>query len=370
MKMLLMVLFWVSGMGQVLAAEPFLRGGCAIDWECSQSRCSYGHELGHNGWVDIHQAMHGYRADADFKPKYWLKVFDDLKRVNANYVRIPLMTEGQGILWAPWVNGRNDQITGLDSGFMKNVRFLLDEAGKRGLRVQLGLITGNTFRNDQGQYNFYYAKNLILTDFPTQLDYLKKVVRPFLLAVGSHPALEQFEIMGEADGAYETAKGVVSAEDVRSFIKMNVFFIRKYFPDLKAKLSASLGFGPTPEKVRYLLSGTGVDLYEVHIYNQEGTIGNCLGWRMLDRPVMLGEFGFYKPDAKLDQAALIRRFLRESRTCGFVGAAMWAMDPGYNSGDPTRYNNFYEQNGQAKASVMNAFLSDAEEEQRFKSSGH
>ena len=42
------------------APTPFLIGGNAIDWECNSERCSYGHDLGHNGWSDLHLSMHGY----------------------------------------------------------------------------------------------------------------------------------------------------------------------------------------------------------------------------------------------------------------------------------------------------------------------
>jgi len=35
-----------------------------------------------------------------------------------------------------------------------------------------------------------------------------------------------------------------------------------------------------------------------------------------------------------------------------MGAAMWAMDYGPNTGDPTRYNNLYTMDGKVKPLLM------------------
>ena len=336
---------------------PFLVGGNAIDWECNSERCSYGHDLGHNGWSDIHLSMHGYSGKVTFQKDYWLRMMDDLVRARANFIRIPAMTEGQGILWEPWVNGRADRIKGADPAWIARLKFLLDQAQARGLRVQIGMLTGNTFRNESGMYNFYHGKNLILKNPETMMDYLKKVIHPVLTRIGSHPALEHFEIMGETDGAISTANGEITELDLRIFLAMNTSFIRKNFPELRAKLSASIGFGPTPEKARRLFANTGLDFAQIHLYNQEGSIGDCGEWSRVGLPIMLGEFGLLKPAPVTDQARVMKRFIEESRACGFMGAAMWAMDYGPNTGDPTRYNNLYTMDGKVKPEILSTMSS-------------
>ncbi|MBU6154087.1 MAG: hypothetical protein KGP28_07280 [Bdellovibrionales bacterium] len=214
------------------------------------------------------------------------------------------------------------------------------------------MLTGNTFRNETGMYNFYHGKNLILKNPETMIDYLKKVIHPVLDRIGAHPALAHFEVMGETDGAVSTSNGEITDLDLRIFIAMNTHYIRKHFPHLQAKLSASIGFGPTPEKAKKLFLNTGLDFAQIHLYNQEGTIGDCAEWQRVGLPIMLGEYGLVKPAPVSDQARVMHSFIEEARACGFLGAAMWAMDYGPNTGDFTRYNNLYTMDERTKPEIM------------------
>ncbi len=355
----LLVAFFSLWTPKSLASE-FLTGANLIDWECAHGTCLYGHDLGTNDWARIHMSMHGYRSESTFRKTMWIKMLDDLKSIGANFARIPGMTEGQGILWNDWRPGVTDSIRGIDPVWMKNIRFLLNEAHKRGIQVQISLLTGNTPRSEGDLYNFYHGKNQIILNAETRRSYFEKIVGPFFDAFGNHPALVHVDLFGEANGAISEGKDSILESDVRRFIREQTAYIRARFPSLRVALTASFGYHPTPFGLYIIAGNTGLDFYQIHLYEENGMIEHCDSWKTMDLPVMLGEFGSPSPRngdseagllSRAHQARITANFLSRARTCGLMGAAPWAMDPGPGNTERDRFNNPYDNQGKLKPEI-------------------
>ena len=357
----------ISATGCKLWDGPFLIGGNMVDWSCTATSCNYGHDIGTNGWQTIY--MPTYENKANFQRANWDKMMTDLASANANAARIPLMTEGQGILWDP--SGK--KITGPDPAWIENVSYLLRRANDFHLKVEIGLLTGNTPKTPN-VHTFFYGKRQILKDPDTQMDYLNLVIKPLILAIKNEPALVGVDVFGEADGALTENAGDVSEEDIRAFTRNSVQLIRSLAPDLK--LTASTGYWQhvTPAPIFALLHGLGLDYYEVHLYNMDGMIQNCsrtspnpeLPWSELDLPVLLGEFGMAHPvDGDKDGSAsralaktVIANFLKNAKACGLVGALFWAASPGPSlHPESDRFQNLYTQDGVAKPEILDVLRS-------------
>ncbi len=365
-RLLGLALVFIPGLS-LAAGDPFLAGTNVIDWQCGAGFCAYGHDIGTNGWGLRH--LPGYQNSVTFRPEVWEQVFTDLEKSGANFVRVPLMTEGQGILYKA-----NDEILGADPQWIANTRTILKLAAAHQLRVEIGLLTGNTPKH-KTLLNFFHAKRAILKDKKTMDDYLALVVQPLLRVIADESALWAVDVFGEADGALTEHPGDVSDADVRNFVARSLVAIRKVAPTLKLTASTGYWLHVTPKSMLELLAATSIDFYEVHLYLNDGNIFACdkakngePTWRDMGRPVLLGEFGLAQSppvDSALPlteerqiaaaEARTTEAFFENAQRCGFIGAASWVANA--KTADRKardEYHNFYGLDGQPKPELVRA----------------
>lgn len=70
--------------------------------------------------------------------------------------------------------------------------------------------------------------------------------------------------------------------------------------------------------------GTGVDSYDIHVYNDAGTLPTAAGLG-LDKPVVLGEFGESTAQGDAHQATVVQNFLTNAKNGGYAGAWYWSL---------------------------------------------
>ncbi|MFC1706016.1 hypothetical protein ACFL59_04230 [Planctomycetota bacterium] len=277
---------------------------------------------------------YGHDMTSSFAPQNAERLMQRVRASGGLAVRLWLF-EGrkkEGILW------QGTRAVGVDPAMLQNVEIIMQAARRHGVKVYWTALSANWVwpQKDQWAYAHY---NLLNNKYGCTESFKWNVLLPILDRIMPYSdSLYGLDLLNEVQAAvkhWQFSKGWKGAQ---AWIEDMVDFVHFWAPGLP--VTASSGHS---EAVDDLLAerfcGLGLDFYDVHLYNDQGSIPR--GWELralaqrTRTPIVLGEFG-QRTETRDDelQRQVTWYFLWRARNYGFTGAFAWRLDddrdtPGY-----------------------------------------
>lgn len=209
---------------------------------------------------------------------------------------------------------------------IKNLRHFLKSARKFGIKINLTFLDGNSFQYvvDRPELsNFWW--NIFNNKYDKQKEFYDFAIRPIyqLVEKDFRDVVVQFDIANEVNAIaqyhlFEDPKLAMSS------------FLCKMKEGSPAPVTASLGWANAEELFfGGFLDQACLDFYDIHFYNDQGSIPQCEKYKLLAQKniiLQLGEFGQSSPDLIDDlQSFVTSKFIQNAKECGFQSAMAWRL---------------------------------------------
>jgi cellulase (glycosyl hydrolase family 5) len=267
-----------------------------------------GHDIGPNpqGW------------GCSYNHEHAAYILADMKKMNFNLVRIWVFEALEGLTFD------GDYVSGIHPTFTKNFDDVVALAEKN--KIHLYLCLGNAFSWPCD--SVLKVKNIISDPRATDA-YLNNAVKPFVKRYKDNKWIFAYDIHNEPE---QYVAGVtpyggpiepIPLETVRRFLKRNVTAIHS----TDSKVLVSCGSGQSLAAGQHL--GLGLDFYDLHSYNENGHLPKTWDSK-IDKPVILGEYGYrkhdedgQKPSDFYVQNRTVKRYLQNAILNGYSGTIIW-----------------------------------------------
>jgi hypothetical protein len=276
--------------------------------------------------------------DGSYPPSEVRRVLDLTKNAGSRTLRVWLF-EGQDPQSLLWKDGK---VSGLHPDFLKNFEDFIIAARERGIQIYPTLFDGNILRTLQkGPFRDRWW-NLLNNKYGARQAFEKKALEPLVKLLSREdirPSVFGLDIMNEIDAAVSGAefdkdwasanelvcalRGVVRAKRGRSSAVPVTASIGWPMIPFYSRGAANLILDPNPHP-------SCVDYWDIHFYNNEGSIPNCEKIAKVSRDykkkIYLGEFGQLSKAYSDDlQVKTVTNFIRNAKACGFAGALAWRL---------------------------------------------
>ena len=255
-------------------------------------------------------------------------VFARAARAGGSVVRLWLF-EGapkQGVVFDP----SGTRATGLVPGFLDHIEAVCRAARRAGVRVYWTGHDGNWFSPLHTRFaDIHY--NILEDKYGEGVAFRERALGPVLDVIARYPdTVFAYDVMNEVEGSVAKWFWTDGWTGARRWIHDEVAFVHARAPGIAATASAGWE-SAVPDLLAGRFSGLGLDFYDLHLYNDDGTIPQAfelrlLGWRTAT-PFVLGEFG--QKSQRLDDALqrkVTAGFLAAARAQGFLAALGWRLD--------------------------------------------
>ena len=269
----------------------------------------YGRDIG----TSIH---HGYSGDSCFNEQCIRRAFYNAKAMGFEMAKLWLNEGFEGMHY-----DEKGNFLGVEPLFLKNLERTFQIAQEVGLNISVCLCDHHEscFTN----YKFKYDKYSRFRQVPSETEkYIKTYVYP-ILELGKKYGLELVDIYAEpeADGGLWPVTRGVAWVSMKRFINQ----VAKAVKDFDPRLATTVSSGSADRTIlagRY--SDVDVDFYGCDIYNDGGSFANTRDM-LLERPIMLGEYGVNVSAKKTDkeQAEVIKRYRNNFKNYGVAGGFYW-----------------------------------------------
>lgn len=269
--------------------------------------------------------------DKYFDEAYVEKILILNKEADSKIIRMWLY-EGSGLKQFD-LNLKSNQIT-LKPEVLKNLRTFLTLARKHGIKVNLTFLDGNAYKTigKNAQLEAFWW-NVFNDQYGALEKFHQVAIAPVYKLVNDEfkDVVTQIDLVNEVN----------ALESYHQFESPQVNlprFLCKLGKGSPVPVTASLGWAGEAERLMSgYLSKACLNFYDIHLYNDEGTIPLCNEFKRLARKgvhLQLGEFGQKSPayDDGL-QSLITKNFLTHAKNCGFKAALAWRLDdtrPGEN----------------------------------------
>lgn len=308
----------------------------------SRTPASENFEVGFNiAWVGEN---YGHQwTKRSFSPQEIKKDLDLAQKAKASLVRIWLF---EGKKFEQFKLNKQGLPVELKTEFIPNIIFFLSEAKKRNLKVNLTLFDSNAFEDEFARqttrsiwwHNFFNQKyDVTKTFFDDMLHPLFNSIKKNNLS----QTVSQVELVNEIDGLVKLNAFDNDWENVEALMCQT----HEWFKERNFAYGASVGhFKAYKLIIDQKISSACVDYYDLHLYNDEGSIPNCQDFLALEAQgikLQLGEFGQKTASADLNiQATISYNFLTNAKKCGFKSALGWKLDDIRKRADIENYLSF------------------------------
>jgi hypothetical protein len=253
-------------------------------------------------------------------------MFIRTKAAGATAVRIWLFEgmEKDGVTFS------GTRATGLAPGFLANVEWTCQAARRHGVKVYWTGLNGN-FPWARGTRWSFIHYNILNDRFGEGSSFRWRALGPVLDVLARYrDTIYAFDLMNEVEGSMSLWMWSNGWDGARKWIRDEAAFVHGRLPGVP--VTASAGWHTAAENlVNGKYTGLGLDFYDLHVYNDTGSIPNALGLRMLSwrtaTPILLGEYG-QKTERYDDalQRRVTQGFLRNAKSQRFMGAFAWRLD--------------------------------------------
>lgn len=222
------------------------------------------------------------------------------------------------------------RVVGLRADFLEHLERTLQIARETGVSVYLTLMDGNGMPAENSPRRDYYWN--LLNELHGEGDaFRERVLRPTLaLATRYRDTIFALDLMNEIQAPIARHYWKDPWSGPRAWIQRHAEFVHAQSPWLK--VTSSLGWEHAPKDLtRGLVSGLGLDFYDLHLYDDLPS-GHVFVWTCdrarRDRvPILLGEFG-QKTQGDDDSRQLLstREFLKHAKSSCYRGVLAWRLD--------------------------------------------
>ena len=226
---------------------------------------------------------------------------------------------------------------------LKNLRDFLLLSRKYHQKVYLTFLDGNSFYGIKNSPKLPFWWNMFNDQFDLQKVFLKVAFKPVyeLIASDFKDIVTQIDAVNEVNALFYSEVFYTQKDGLSKFLCES----KKGSP---VSFTASLG-GYNTEELYFsdFLSESCLDFYDLHFYNDSGSIPNCN--RFLEQSkngirLQLGEFGQLSTSFDDDlQSFVTMNFIANSKACGFEAALAWRLEDvreGYNQDARFSYLSF------------------------------
>jgi hypothetical protein len=210
--------------------------------------------------------------------------------------------------------------------FLKNLTSFLKLARKHNTKINLTFLDGNAFSNLETRVDLKsFWWNVFNNHYGKQSEFYEKAIAPVYQLIESDfkDVVTQIDLVNEVN-ALVSYNFFQSQNSLKSFLC-------KLSSKKPVPVTASLGWHEAETHLfAGLLNQSCLDFYDVHLYNDQGTILYCNDYKRLAKKgyhFQLGEFGQQSlvHDDEL-QKKVTANFLANARKCGFKAALAWRLD--------------------------------------------
>lgn len=253
----------------------------------------------------------GVHYDAAFVAR----VFDDIKALHLNVVRLWLFEGLEGLTFSP-----EGLVTGIAPTFTAHLEEVLALAEARGLALYLTLLNFDTDKHFTDPLPGGGKVQNFLVAGRAQEQFLANAVRPLCERLKGKKGLYALEVMNELNLLTEQQGLPWSA--ARALVKAVVE--EGHRAGLKVSCSVTGTTAPFAVPGERSLRDLGLDLYDMHWYGDSPQLASVTSLQ-LDRPALIGEFG--PADGHLDQQeAVTRAVLAQAEAGKYLGTLAWRYD--------------------------------------------
>lgn len=218
---------------------------------------------------------------------------------------------------------------------LKNLTHFLLTARKYNLKVNLTFLDGNAYKNLNQKLELKrFWWNVFNNKYSKLEHFYREAIAPIyqLVRHDFKDVVTQIDLVNEVNALiyfkmFEKTKASMST------------FLCKLGDKRPVQITASLGWADA-EKLFFdgVLNQSCLDFYDIHLYNDLGSIDRCGEFKRLTSKgyiFQLGEFG-QKSKAYDDelQGAVTAQFLRNARDCGFKSALAWRFNDTRSGSNP------------------------------------
>ena len=276
---------------------PYFRG----DW--------YARDIGST----IH---HGKMGDSKFDEKTIKRAFYNAKAMGFEMVKLWLNEGFEGMLYDDDCN-----FLGVEPLFLRNLERVFQIGEEIGINISVCLcdhhescFTGRKFE---------YDKRSRFRQVPSETEkYIKTYVYP-ILELGRKYGLELVDIYAEpeADGGLWPVTRGVAWVSMKRYINQVAKAVKEFDPRLATTVSSGSNYRTIIEG-KY--SDVNVDFYGCDIYNDDGAFASTREM-LLDRPLMLGEYGVSTGSMKTDEKhiEILKKYYENFKNYGVAGGFYW-----------------------------------------------
>ena len=209
---------------------------------------------------------------------------------------------------------------------LKNLKHFFKLARKHNVKLNLTFLDGNSFRYvlDKPELSAYWW-NIFNNKFGGLDDFYEQIISPVYKIISDEfrDVVIQIDLVNEVNAISEFN---LFADDKSSMSH----FLCRLAKGSPVPVTASLGWGNAEDLFfQGYLDQSCLSFYDIHYYNDTGTIPRCEEYKLLAKQgifLQLGEFG--QSSLAVDdvlQSQVTVSFLKNSKLCGFKSALAWRL---------------------------------------------
>lgn len=284
-----------------------------------------------------------------------MRIIDMAKDANASMLRMWLF-EGNKVEGIKWKNGKPMSI---DQGYLDNLEKFIQYAKDKSIKLNFTFFDGNVILQDSfAKYKDRWW-NLLNNKYNVGNHYLNNIIVPVLAVLNKFPStVTQIDLVNEIN-ALNGALYIYPYMFNKQWRGINKF-VCKWSKFVKEKITYPIqittSFGWESASAQVLsdkLDSSCIDFYDVHYYNNTGTIPSCYQLKAFskikNKPIQLGEFG--QKSKKFDnelQSSVLKKFYHNAKKCGFSKLLAWRLSD-IRSGNNKEARFSFEAFGQPRA---------------------
>lgn len=268
------------------------------------------------------------------------------KNAHAKSLRIWLFegTNSKGINW------KNERPLSIQQVFLNNLENFIQQASIHKLKLNITFFDANIIH--QKSFPLYKERWINLFNSKSfSNEFLFNIIHPVLLIFNRYPnTVTQIDIVNEIN-ALNTPYSNTPKLFKESWKGLNNFLChwREFIQDkssYKIKVSSSFGWAlATDELLKERLDSRCIDYYDIHLYNDQGSIRRCSELMSLSDkhniPIQIGEFGQLSKEFSDDvQASVLNSFYKNAKSCGINNLLAWRLSDIRKNSSPEERHSF------------------------------